>query len=296
LDFAAAISGRQKEMKNRSTFAIVCSVAVFLLGALAVFLVVWLSTDTTFEFRVQDAVSKKWVWDLTAQLQGREIRAFYQSDAAPSLLRLSHLKPGRATIALAAPAYKPASISLVLRRGANFLKAPVDMIGLEIPNLSRFVLFESLDGSDIVTQIRPVGTDGKVILNHPCMNLWIGCQVYVQTKRGVPVLEDTESGSERGEELFRGPIPWQWDSAPETVFRYSARIPGVEIKDHPSLYRVIDYLIVVPDPNKIGRKELEALMSRLFELSDPATLTKALDAVKGRLRYFMNTSWNVKAR
>jgi hypothetical protein len=170
------------------------------------------------------------------------------------------------------------------------------MVGVEIPDLSHFVVFESLNGSDIFVQIRPVSTDGKAVLNHPCIDLWIGCRVSVQTKGGVPLREETESGSHRGEELFRGPIHWQWDSAPETTFRYTARIPGTTIKNHYSLYRVIDYLIVVPDPREITQQEVRDLMSRIYEVSDPAFAPKALDREKGHLRYFVNTSWNVKAR
>ncbi len=128
------------------------------------------------------------------------------------------------------------------------------------------------------------------------MDLWIGCRVSVQVKDGVPVSGETEEGAARGEELFRGQIPWTWDPAPETQFRYSARIPLAKIREHPSAYRVIDYLIVEPDPLAITRAELDDLMARVYAMSDPAAVAAALDAEKGRLRYFLDTSWNVKAR
>ena len=39
--------------------------------------------DTTLEFSFRDSVSRQWVWDATARLQGRLIFAFFQSDAGP---------------------------------------------------------------------------------------------------------------------------------------------------------------------------------------------------------------------
>jgi len=61
-------------------------------------------------------------------------------------------------------------------------------------------------------------------------------------KNGHPVTQEIEEGSVRGEELFKGRIDWEWDSLPETPFRYSARIPGSRIKINSSPFWVIDYL------------------------------------------------------
>ncbi len=61
-------------------------------------------------------------------------------------------------------------------------------------------------------------------------------------------------------------------------------------------YRVIDYLIVVPNPLAIGRAELEKLMSQVYAMNDPIAVTAALDKEKGRLAYFIDTTWNMKAR
>jgi hypothetical protein len=44
------------------------------------------------------------------------------------------------------------------------------------------------------------------------------------------------------------------------------------------------------------RAEMEQLMSRIYAMDDPTAVAAALDAEKGRLRYFIDTSWNVKAR
>jgi hypothetical protein len=128
------------------------------------------------------------------------------------------------------------------------------------------------------------------------MDLWIGCRVSVQMKGGVPAREQSDEGGERGEELFRGQVSWTWDPAPETQFRYSARIPLAKVREHPSAYRVIDYLIVEPNPLAITRDELADLMTRVYAMDDPAAVAAALDAEKGRLRWFLDTSWNVKAR
>jgi hypothetical protein len=115
-------------------------------------------------------------------------------------------------------------------------------------------------------------------------------------KGGVPVLQETEADPARGRELFRGQVPWTWDPAPETQFRYSIRIPVASVREDPSPYRVIDYLIVEPDPLKISSAEISDLMTRVYAIADPAALAAALDAEKGRLRYFTDTTWNVKAR
>jgi len=134
------------------------------------------------------------------------------------------------------------------------------------------------------------------VMNHPCIPLWVGARVAVQLKDGRPVTESTETGSTRGDELFSGSVPWEWDPAPETTFRYSVRIPGSRIRPDPALYRVIDYLIVVPDLRSIDLPELEALMKNAPGLPDIAGLTAYLDRQGQKLRYFFDTSWNVKGR
>jgi hypothetical protein len=286
----------QSRKMKRKTLIALFSIAAVLVIAAAVYAATALSRDTTFELRVRDAVSGRWVWDMEIKLQNREIRGFYQSDAGTIPLRFTRLRPGKATVEISAPSYQPASFPVSLARGANKLEKPIDMVGLEIPDLAKFFIFEKLDGVDIVSQVRPVGGNGQAVLNHPCMDLWIGCRVYVQVKNGIPVEEEVEEGSARGEELFRGEIPWEWDPAPESVFRYSARIPGVKLKQMPSNFRVIDYLIVIPNPLKITRKEIDELMTRVYALDARPAIASALDAEKDRLSYYFDTSWNVKAR
>lgn len=283
-------------MKRRTRIAIIVIAALVVACAGTVLAVLWLRADTTLEFQVRDAVSGKWVWDAAMKLQGRTIVGYYQSDAAPLTYRFTRLTPGKATLEITADSYQSVSLPVALKRGVNRLAKPIDMIGLGIPDLQRFYLFESWDAGDIAAELRPVSSAGSAVLNHPCIDLWIGCRVSVQMKDGVPAREESEKGAARGEELFRGRIRWSWDPAPETQFRYTARIPGGQIKAEPSDYRVIDYLIVAPDPLAIGRAELEQLMSQVYAMNDPIAVAAALDKEKGRLAYFIDTTWNMKAR
>jgi hypothetical protein len=306
-------------MNRRTRVLLGISAGVFL-GILAAILVPLLTRDAVLELRVRDAVSRRWVWDLTMKLQDRELRSFYQSDTGLRVFRFTHLRPGKSTLQVSAPGYQPLSVPVILRRGINRMATPLDMVGREIPGLGGFLMFETLDGNDIAVQVRPVEKGGRAILNHPCLDIWVGCRVFVQMTRGAPAATvrtvpasaserlpfdrysaprgiqaatEAASGWTRGAQLFRGRIPWTWDPSPEATFRYSARIPGARVKQDPSGLRIIDYLVVVPDPLKITPGELSALMTRVETIDDPAALGTALDAEKERLRWFTDTSWNV---
>jgi hypothetical protein len=299
---------------NRRTRILLGVSAIVFLGILAAILVPFFIGGTELELRVRDAVSRRWVWDLTMRLQDRELRSFYQSDAGLRVFRFTRLRPGKSTLEISAPGYRPLSVPVMLHRGANRLGAPLDLVGREIPGLGGFLMFESLDGSDIVAQVRPVGKAtstavnrgaGGAILNHPCLDLRVGCRVFVQmtpntTGPGAPferqALADARGDRPyRGRELFRGSVPWTWDPSPEASFRYSARIEGARMKPDPSALRVIDYLVVVPDPLKITAAEMDSLMARVETLDDPAAVRAALDAEKEKIRWFTDTSWNVRA-
>jgi len=131
------------------------------------------------------------------------------------------------------------------------------------------------------------------VVNHPCLPIWIGCRVTTQLKDGAPVTEPVETGSTRGQELFSGKLDWTWDPLPQTIFRYTARIPGARIAPSTAPYRVIDYLVIVPDPRAIGPEALDALMQAAPPLSDPAALAAYLSREQGRLHWYFDTSWNV---
>jgi hypothetical protein len=269
---------------------------VIVAAAVVILLVTLLGRDTTLDLTIRDSVSGRWVWGAVIRLEDRTIVGFFQSDAGLKPYRFTHLSPAAAALSVSAPGYQPVSIPVSLHRGANRIEKTIDMVGLSIPDLAKVFVFEKLEGKDIVAQLRPVGSGGGAIINHPAMDLWIGCRVSVQEKGGVPVIEETEDGSGRGRELFRGQAPWTWDPTPETQFRYTVRIPGADIADDPSNYRVIDYLIVEPDPLKITHSELADLMSRIYAIDDTARMIAALDAEKDRVRYFVDVSWNVRAR
>ena len=197
-------------------------------GAAAVVLVVYVATnpvDTTLEFVVRDAVSENWVWDATFRLQGRVIRSHFQSDQGPSPQIFTRLLPGEAMLEIDAPSYATQTIPVALRRGENRLADPIDLVGLEIADLERWVVVEERVGEGIALQLRPVSDAGPAVVNHPTLDLWIGARISVQIQDGVPVQEATEAGAERGEELYRGVLQWEWDATPETVFRYSSSIP-----------------------------------------------------------------------
>ena len=264
----------------------------FILVAIAVFLRS-IDHETTLEFQIRDRVSKAWVWDFTARLQNRTICGFYQSDSGILPYKFTSLKPGDWELIISAPSYENKMVPLKLIKGKNILIEPVEMDGYEIPDLNRFYTFVEPQGKDIIVELRPTGTDGKAIVNHPCIDLWIGCRVSVQMKDGVFVREPTEEGSVYGKELFKGNIQWEWDPSPGTVFRYHATIPGSKIAEHQAPYRVIDYFIVVMDTRKITKKELEELIERNLDISEPDKLKMFLDSHDNELDYFIHRNWNV---
>lgn len=281
-------------MKTRRVLVLLIVIVIFVSTAL----IVYLKTnpvETTLEFVVRDAVSKAWVWDASFRLQGRIIKAYYQSDQGPIPFLFSGLKPGQAELKIVAPGYIPVTVPLVLKRGKNRIEEPIDLVGYEIPGLCRFIVFEKREGNDFLLEIRPVSIEGTAVLNHPCLDLWIGARITVQMKDGLPVKVPVEEGSVRGDELYRGKLDWKFDPSPETIFRYSARIPGSLIKPSGEPYWVIDYLIVVPDPRKVNPDEVQKIMEKAFALPP--------DAIEGYLEqyeelgvftpYFF-TSWNVR--
>jgi len=281
-------------MKTRRVLIPVLVIAVIIAVAVVVY-VTMNPVDTTLEFEVRDGVSRNWVWDATFSLQGRVIRSHFQSDRGPLPQIFTHLKPGETTLEISAPSYVAQSIPVNLKRGENRLEEPIDLIGYEIPDLTKWIIFEDRAGNDIVQEIRPVSSEGPAVLNHPCLDLWIGARVSVQIYDGLPAQEETEEGSVRGEELYKGVLDWEWDATPETTFRYSAFIPGSQIKANSDPYWVIDYLIVVPDPRKISREEVEQIMEKAWELP-PEAIQTYLEPYKneGKLTPYVFTSWNVE--
>ena len=268
-----------------------------IVAVLAVAAVVYVATnppDTTYEFSVRDAVSENWVWDATFRLQGRVIRSHLQSDRGPRPQVFTKLAPGAATLEISAPSYVAQTVAVALKRGANRLAEPIELVGYELPDLSGWVIFEQREGNDLVQELRPVSSAGPAVVNHPALDLWIGARISVQVIDGAPAREETEAGAARGEELYRGKLQWQWDAAPETVFRYSGSIPGAEIKANADPYWVIDYLIVVPSPTATESAEIDRIMEQIWDLP-PEAIAAHLEPYEnaGTLTSYRFTSWNV---
>ena len=260
-----------------------------LLGVVA--LSVYLATagfSTTLSFQVRDRVSQSWVWNAEIKLQNRVIQAFYQGDAGPLWYKFNKLKPGTSYLEIAAPGYEPFKMPVRLKRGKNRIDDPIDMMGTEIANLARFVIFEQKAGTDILLELRPVGTDGRAVLNHPAMDIRIGCRISAQMPG-----EDKTSRGTRGQELFRGVLEWSWSPQPEVLFRYGALIPGGQIKKHPAPAMIIDYLIAVPDPRHVSTEQLDSIVNQALSLDDPEQFAEFLESLKGRIRFFTPSSFDV---
>ena len=88
---------------------------------------------------------------------------------------------------------------------------------------------------------------------------------------------------------------FKWDALPETTFRYTSFIPGSQIKANSDPYWVIDYLIIVPDPRKSSREEIDQIMDKAWELP-PEAIEDYLEPYKndGKLTPYVFTSWNVE--
>ena len=280
-------------MKIKKLLIVLIIVVVILIFAVTVYISMN-PGDTTLDFLVRDSVSKNWVWDSTITFQNRIIRGYFQSDSGPVNYSFTHLQPGEYQLEIKAPSYESVSIPITIKKGENIVKKPIDLIAYEIPNLNNFIIFENYEGNDIVQDIRPVEPNGIAILNHPCMNLQIASIVSVEMKGGLPVKEKTESKSERGGVLFKGKIDWSWDPMPETIFRYSSRIPGSKIKACSVPFLVIDYLILIPDPRKITDRELKEILIQTLQLESLDELQLFLEInAKDRFHYYFVTSWNV---
>lgn len=270
-------------------------VAVFFGGvALAVYLAGGV-LETTLRFRVVDAVSQDWVWNVTLKLQNRVMRTFYQADQGSAELEFTHLKPGRWELEIAAPSYEPQRVPVRLKRGRNVVAEPIRMKGLEIPSLSHFIVVDKRDQGRFVLEVRPVGMDEKAVLNHPCLDIWIGALISAQTRGGRFTDKAEDTGSERGEAIFAGKLEWEWDAAPETSFRYTVPVPADKLRRSAAPYWVIDTLIAIPKPGKITRAELDTIMSKVYQLGDFKAIAAYLDQYKDRFQYYLPpTSWNVK--
>jgi hypothetical protein len=275
-------------MKTRTWIALVVVILALGITTLVVFLTTQ-SFQTTLEFTVRDAVSKEWVYDSAIRFQNRIIRGYFGKDYS-----FTRLKPGETTLSISAPSYIEKEIPVKIKRGKNVLEEPIDVAGYEIPTLSHFIVIEDVEDGELVTEVRPVGQDGKAVVNHPCLDLRILLLISAQMYKGKLARTDTETGSARGEELYRGAVDWRWDSDPNTIFRYRVPIPVKKVKQSDASFWVIDYLILVPDSRNVTAEEMDKFVQEIGGISDPEQLTAKLDTYEGKLKYYLNESWNVE--
>lgn len=279
-------SGRLKILVLAGVMATVGVVAAALFGRPA---------TASLTFRLHDAVTGSWVWDAEIRSQDRVMRSFYQSDRGPVPLTFTNLTPGSSVLEISAPGYIPVAVPVELSRGSNTLSEPIELRGYEIPNLAQFVVVDRRTAAGIEQEFRPVALDGRAIRNHPGLKTWIMARVAVQLTDGIPARRPTEIGSTRGEELFRGQLEWEFDGAPERLFRYTSRIPGSEIRANRDPLWVVDYLIVTVDPRSAGSERVEQIMDSVLSLPLEAIEPYLSGYVEdGILRAHAFTSWNLQ--
>lgn len=259
------------------------AIAVAAAGAIAglVALVSAAPWETTVEFRIRDRVTGGPVWNATATLQDRFLRAWYAGEG--DALAFARLDPGEAVLEVSAPDYQSVSVPVTLRRGRNRIDEPIDMTGLRIPGLSRFMVSEDDSGSELYATFWPLSSQGPAVVNHPALDLWIGVRISAQ-----------EAGATRGETLFVGEIEWRWDSSRKALARYRARIPLERIGAGDATPLVIDYLVIVPDPLAVERDEVAAIVTAAWTGSEPASLPAYLARYADRFDYYVHTSWNLR--
>jgi len=279
-------------MVRKSWIVILIVVAALGITALVVFFSTSTrSSTTTLTFDVRDILSEEWVYDSTITVQDRVIRGYFDTD-----FRFTNLDTGSGVLKVSAPSYVSREVPVEIRRGENTLEQPVDMTGYEIPNLDHFIMIEDVEEGELVTEVRPVGTDGRAVVNHPCVDLRLLLLVSEQVYDGELAQSPTEEGSVRGERLFRGALEWRWDSDPGTIFRYTVPIPVNKFKQSRAPLWVFDYLLIVPDPREIAKDTVDEIVQQVEGIEDPEAVQEQLDAYEGRIRYFINTSWNVEAQ
>ena len=274
-------------MGRRRILVVVASAVVAAGAAVAVAVLVSAAPfETTLEFRIRDRVTRGAVWNATVTLQDRFQRTWYAGDG--DTLVFARLHPGEATLEVSAPDYRSVSVPVTLRRGRNRIDEPIDMTGLQIPGLSRFMVSEDLSGPDLHATFWPLTSQGPAVVNHPALDLWIGARISSQMP-----------GPTRGETLFAGEIEWRWDPSRKALARYRARIPLEQIEDRGAEagvidHVVIDYLVIVPDPLAIERDEVAAIVTAAWTDGAPASLPAYLARYADRFDFYLHTSWNLR--
>jgi len=282
-------------MLNKKILVLLVSVIILLIFTVTIYQFKPQS-ETTLEFTVLDSVSGDWVWDLEITLDNNIIHGYFQSDRGTRPFKFRNLTPGEFTIQLSAPHYHTLRVPVKMKRGKNILHEPIMMEGYEIPDLDRFLVFEELIQDEFIMNLRPVSTTGRAIINHPCMNLWIGFRVTEQMIGNEIALGETDIDATRGKELFKGKLDWEWNPDPIIQFRY---FTGITIKDFQSSKAdllVFDYLVLVPIEGEIEEEELEKITNKAWLIQDQADLIHYLQAFNDQFSFYIDTSWNVRGK
>jgi len=281
-------------MINKKIFVVIISIFVLLIISVTLYQII-LKSETTLEFTVQDSVSGNWVWDLEIILDNNIIHGYFQSDRGSRPFKFRNLNPGEFILELSAPDYISLKIPIQIKRGKNTIENPINLKGSEIPDLDRILIFEELNQDEYIINLRPVSTAGRAIINHPCMNLWIGLRVSEQMIGTELAYVESDLGTTRGKELFRGELNWDWNSEPEVQFRYYSRIPVKEFQSSKADLLVFDYLVLVPKDDEIREEELEKITNKAWLIQDRTELTQFLLEFRDQFSFYIDSSWNVRS-
>ncbi len=274
------------QLKRNHLFIIIplSILALFLLSA-------WILTaerDAELEFTVVDAVSRAWIHELTVETEKSYMLSFYQTE-----FLFDNLERGEATLTVTAPQYAPVTRTVNLKRGSNKLgtsdgTGTIELQGLRIPDLDYFLVFEKEEGGDYRAQIRPVDSEGKGIVYHPCLDIRVGCRIW-------EAAGSKETG-ERGTLLYSGVLDWSWDDSFAQVYRYYAQIDGSEIRPSEADTWIIDYLILVPKPRTEDVKErMDSIAEKAGAIQNQEQLIDYLQREEEYIDYYFDTSTDVEA-
>jgi hypothetical protein len=258
------------------------------LGAVLVLCVLfhpWI-TSADFVFSVTDGRSSSWVPNLRVVLGDRVASSTFGGN-----FTFRDLKPGTYTARLEAPSYEPLSFTVSLKRGLNKVSKPITLKGMDIPGLYAFSVLEIPSGPTVVLEIRPLDAQGRVINRHPCLDLAVGLRVSRQYSKGVPAGRPQEAGAERGEIVFYGMLPWEWQADLTATSRYRCVLPERIVEMLGEGLYVFDYLLLV---QKGPQGFPDSLKAQLSSIGDAEGFMSLAEASGGSV--YQVTNWNVNIR
>jgi len=243
--------------------------------------------EAAISFSIVDGRSGSWIPGLRVILGDRIAECTYGKD-----FTFRDLRPGTYTARVSAPSYEPLTFGISLRRGGNRIAKPLKLKGFEIPGLSGFSVVEIPAGAQIVLEVRPIDSRGEVINRHPCIDTMIFVQISRQFKNGIPVHSPTEKGAERGEMIFQGIVPWEWEEALSSTARYRCVLPWETVGKMGNGLFVFDYLIVV---SRDSADIPPALKDQLSHANDVGEVRDIIERGKEQIAAFEVSNWNVGA-